>query len=62
VSKDFDSIVKKYNLTEDHIAKITGVSNRNARAWLSAEKHIPEPALRLLLIVLGEESSEKYKP
>lgn len=62
MSSDFQTICTKYALSAEMIQKITGASDRTARAWLSGEKHVPEPALRLLLVVLGEVSPENYRP
>lgn len=47
---------------EAEIGKIAGISDRNARALVAGEKHVPESVARLLLIVAGEARPEDYRP
>lgn len=57
---DFKALVVMHSLTEDLIAKVSGISPRTARAYIAGEKHCPEPVRRLLAIYCREEKLEDY--
>ena len=54
-------LLARNGIDEDTLVKMTGLTKRSARAYLSGEKHIPEPARRLILILLGEAKAEDYR-
>jgi DNA-binding transcriptional regulator YiaG len=56
-----DDLIQRHNLTAEKIAKICGVSERTAREWVERKRNFPEPARRLLLIVLGDARPEDYR-
>lgn len=58
----FAEIIKRHALTPSDVSHVTGVSERTARAWIEGEKHAPETARRLILIVYGDAMPEDYRP
>ena len=57
----FHELVAKYALDAAKISKVTGVSEKTAREWLAQDRDLPAPALRLLLVVYGEENPEEFR-
>lgn len=60
MSDGLAEIMARHGLDGAAIAKIVGVSERTVRRWLEQDA-TPEPALRLLKIVMGEARPEDYR-
>lgn len=59
MTADKQSIIDKYNLTVEKLAKIAGVAEKTAQKWIDGE--LPESVFRLIQVTYNEVPPDTYK-